>query len=425
MTETPPPAFPDLSSAWVHLTDAVIVRGEGCHLFDRDGRRYLDFTSGIGVTGTGHCHPAVVAAIREQAGKLLFGQINCVIPQATLEAAAVLREIVPRGLDTFFFSNSGAEATEAAVKLARAATGRPNVIAFEGSFHGRTALAMALTSSKTLYRQGYQPLPAGVHFAPFPYPYHYGWDEEATVAFCLRQLDHLLHAQCPPKDAAAILVEPVLGEGGYVPAPAAFLRGLRERCDRHGILLLVDEIQCGFGRTGTMWAHEPSGIAPDVMLMAKCIASGMPMSAIAAPRPLMEKWQPGSHGGTYGGGNAVVMAAARATVAVLREEGLAENARRMGEALAGGLRALARRHASIGEVRGPGLMQAVELRRDLSDPKKTTERVTKACAARGLLLLSCGTYGNVVRWIPPLVVRREQIDEALAIFDGVLSDLGL
>lgn len=411
-----------LSPAWVHLTESVITRGEGCYLYDAAGKRHLDFTSGIGVTGTGHCHPAVVRAIQEQASHLLFGQINCVIPAATVAFSKELRSVMPPGLDCFFFSNSGAEATEGAVKLARMATGRPNIIAFHGSFHGRTSLAMALTSSKTVYRAGYQPLPSGVYFAPFPYPYHLQMPSDAAVEYCIRELEHLLHSQTAPSETAAMLIEPVLGEGGYVPAPPAFLEGLRRICDEHGILLIIDEIQSGFGRTGQFWAHERASVRPDILVMAKCIASGMPMSAIAASRELMKKWPAGSHGGTYGGGNAVAMAAASATLKVIKDERLVENAREYGALLTSRLQYLQKKHPGIiGEVRGHGFMLATELRRDLPDSKKAASDITNKCAQAGLLLLTCGTRGNVIRWIPPLIAKQDQIEDAITIFDKALT----
>ncbi|MBZ0320498.1 MAG: aminotransferase class III-fold pyridoxal phosphate-dependent enzyme [Anaerolineae bacterium] len=413
----------NLSPAWSHLTEIVVDHAEGIYLYDAQGHRYIDFTSGIGVTSTGHCHPNVVRAIQEQASKLIFAQVNCAIPPQTLELAETLLPLMPKGIDCFFFSNSGAEAIEGAVKLAKTATGRPNVIAFQGSFHGRTALAMALTSSKTTYRVGYQPLPSGVFFAPFPYAYRYGWSEDEAVDFCLRELDLLLHTQTAPHETAAILIEPVLGEGGYVPAPPRFLQALRQICDEHGMLLILDEIQSGFGRTGEFWAHTRSGITPDVLIMAKGIASGMPMSAIAAPRNLMEKWQVGAHGGTYGGGNAVVMAAAIATVKTIQQENLVANAREMGEYLKDGLTELEGRFPVIGDVRGWGLMVATEFVKDGQPSADLTKAVSKASLERNLMLLTCGSYANVIRWIPPLVVNRAQIDESLHIFNDALESV--
>ena len=407
-----------LAPVWTHLTTVQPVRAEGVYLYDAQGRRYLDFTSGIGVTNTGHCHPKVVQAIQDQAQRLIFGQMNIVIPPPAVELAQALNEVTPDPIDTFFFSNSGAEAVEASVKLARQATGKRNIIVFQGSFHGRTAQTMAMTTSKYIYRHHYQPLPAGVFVAPYPYTHYYGWDEDTTTAFCLKQLDHLLHGQTPPDETAAIVIEPVLGEGGYVPAPVGFLQALRDLTARHGILLIMDEVQSGFGRTGKFWAFEHAGIVPDIVVMAKGMGSGMPISGIGASRALMEKWEPGSHGGTYGGGAAVSLAAAVATLRVIREEGLVANAAVMGERLLRGLRALQARYGLIEDVRGRGLMVATEF-----PDAATAKAVQQAVLRRDLLLLTCGTYGNVVRWIPPLVVQAEHIDAALDIFEAALREV--
>jgi 4-aminobutyrate aminotransferase len=410
-----------ISPVWTRYTPIVAERAEGAYVYDQDGTRYLDFTCGIGVTNTGHCHPKVVQAIQEQAAKLLHGQINIIYHRPLLELVEELRTIVPEGLDCFFFSNSGAEAVEGAVKLARHATGRPNIIVFQGSFHGRTALTMALTTSKTIYRAGYQPLPAGVFVAPYPYAYRYGWSPEETEAFCLREVEFLLKTQTAPFETAAILVEPVLGEGGYVVPPPGFLAGLRRICDQHGLLLIADEIQSGFGRTGRWFAIEHFGVAPDIMTMAKGLASGLPLSGIAARRELMERWIPGSHGGTYGG-NAVACAAAVATIRVIREEGLLENAQRMGALLMERLRGLQQEFPIIGDVRGLGLMIAAEFTAlDGSPATDLAKAVVKGCLKRHLLLLTCGPWDNTVRWIPPLVVTTEQIEEALEVFKQVVE----
>ena len=283
-----------LSPVWTHLTHIHPVKGEGIYLYDAAGNAYMDFTSGIGVLNTGHCHPKIVQVIQAQAQNLIFGQMNCVIPPASVALAERLNEITPPAIDRFFFSNSGAEATEAAVKLAKAATGRQHVIVFQGSFHGRTHLAMAMTTSKTAYRHRYQPLPAGVFVSPFPYAYHYGWGEEQTLEFCQQQLLHLLHSQTAPDETAAIIIEPILGEGGYVPAPPAFLQFLREVCDQYGILLILDEVQCGFGRSGKMFCFEHADVRPDIMVMAKGLGSGLPISGIGASQELMDKWTPGN-----------------------------------------------------------------------------------------------------------------------------------
>ena len=407
-----------LAPVWTHLTEIQPARAEGIYIYDTEGRRYTDFTSGIGVTSTGHCHPRVVAAVKEQADKLLFGQINVVIPPVAVQLAEALNASTPDPIDTFFFSNSGAEAVEASVKLARQATGKRNIIVFQGSFHGRTAQTMAMTTSKYIYRHHYQPLPAGVFVAPYPYAHFYGWDEETTTEFCLRQFDYLLHGQTPPDETAAIVIEPVLGEGGYVPAPAGFLQELRRICTENDILLIVDEVQSGFGRTGRFFAFEHADILPDIIVMAKGLGSGLPVSGIAASAALMSKWEPGTHGGTYGGGSAVALAAALATVQTLQDEKLIENAAAMGDYLLTQLRTLQERFTCIRDVRGRGLMVATEF-----EDKPTTKAVQDACLERGLLLLTCGTYGNVIRWIPPLVVNSEQIDDALTVFAQALQQV--
>ncbi|MGD8903770.1 MAG: aminotransferase class III-fold pyridoxal phosphate-dependent enzyme, partial [Anaerolineae bacterium] len=325
-----------LSPVWSRYTDILVDRAEGAYIYAHDGRRYLDFTSGIGVTNTGHCHPEVVAAAQEQVGKLIHGQVNIVYHEPLLDLARELLTITPPGLDSFFFSNSGAEAVEAALKLARQATGRPNIIVFQGSFHGRTVGTMSLTTSNTIYRVGYQPLMAGVFVAPYPYAYRFGWTPEKATEFCLRELRHLLVTQTAPSETCAVLVEPVLGEGGYVPPPPDFLKGVQQICSEHDLLFIVDEVQSGFGRTGRWFGHQHYDVQPDVMIMAKGLASGFPLSGIATRPDLMEKWIPGSHGGTYGG-NAVSCAAAAATIRVIREEKLLENSARMGQHLMAGL----------------------------------------------------------------------------------------
>lgn len=413
-----------LAPVWTHLTQIQPVRGEGIYLYDQEGRRYTDFTSGIGVINTGHCHPRVVKAIQEQASQLLFGQMNCVIPPTSVRLAEKLNAITPPSIDRFFFANSGAEATEACVKLAKAATGRQHVIVFQGSFHGRTHLAMAMTTSKTVYRHKYQPLPSGIFVAPFPYSYYYGWDEATTTEFCLKQLDLILHGQTAPDETSAIIIEPVLGEGGYVPAPAPFLRALREICDQHGILLIIDEVQTGFGRTGKFFCYEHAEVLPDILVMAKGLGSGLPISGIAASARLMDLWTPGTHGGTYGGGSAIAGAAACATIDVLLEEGLVENAAARGQQLMQGLRRLQAKHPIMGDVRGKGLMVAVEFTHPDGHPApEIAAEVLQHCLQQRLLLLACGTYKNVLRWIPPLVVSEEQVEEALGVFGAGLRSL--
>jgi len=417
-------AIPYISPVWTHYTPIIAERGEGCYLYDQDGKAYLDFTCGIGVTNTGHCHPKVVAAIREQAGLLLHGQVNIVMHKPLLELVNELRTIVPAELDGYFFSNSGAEAVEGAMKLARQATGRPNIIVFQGSFHGRTVGTMSLTTSKTIYRVGYQPLMPGVIVAPYPYAYRYGWNEEQTSQWCIEELELLLLTQTAPQETAAILIEPVLGEGGYVVPPTSFMKRVREICDQHGILLIADEIQSGFGRTGKWFAFEHFGIIPDIMTVAKGLASGMPLSGVFSKMELMKKWIPGSHGGTFGG-NAVSAAAAVATIQAMKDEDMPGNARRRGEQLMTGLRHLQEEYPVIGDVRGAGLMIGTEFRTpDQRKPDKSTAKaVVHACQDRQLLLLTCGPWDNTIRWIPPLIVTADQISHALGVFRESLAEV--
>ncbi len=409
-----------LSPVWTRIFPVQAERAEGCYIYDVNGNRWLDFTCGIGVTNTGHCHPKVVEAIRKQAGLLLHGQANIVIHKPMLELIDELRTIVPPSIDGFFFTNSGAEAIEGAIKLARQATGRTNVIVFQGSFHGRTVGTMSLTTSKTIYRSGYQPLMPGVFVAPYPYAYRYGWSEEQTTQFCMEELELLLVSQTSPQETAAILIEPVLGEGGYVVPPLAFMQGLREICDRYGILLITDEIQSGFGRTGKWFAFEHFGIVPDIMTVAKGIASGLPLSGVFSRLDLMKKWQTGSHGGTYGG-NALACAAGVATIKAMREENMLENSRVRGEQLINHLKHLHMEFPVIGDVRGLGLMTATEFRTlDHKPDKSTAKALVHACEEGNMLLLTCGSYDNVIRWIPPLVVSEQQIEDAVSIFTEAL-----
>ena len=411
-----------LSNVWTHATAIIAEKGSGAYIYNSDSRKYLDFTSGIGVTNTGHCHSRVVSAIKKQAESLIFGQMNIVVHNPILDLVGRLNKIVPTGLDRFFFANSGAEAVEAAVKLAKQSTGRPNVIVFQGSFHGRTHLTMSMTTSKTVYRTHYQPLVPGIFVAPYPYSFYYGWDDDETGRFAVKELERLLKSQTAPDETACIVIEPVLGEGGYVVPPKGFIKTLREICDEYGILLIADEIQSGFGRTGKYFAIDHEGVSPDIMIMAKGLASGMPLSGIAYRHKLEADWLKGSHGGTYGG-NPVCCAAAVATIDVLEEEKLVENAAIRGQQLKEGLNKLKQQDSRIGDVRGLGLMVATEFIKDNEPDPETAKAVIKEAYARNLLLLGCGTFGNVVRWIPPLIVTKEQIEEALKIFGDALANV--
>lgn len=398
-----------VADVWFQVTGLEVASGSGCVVTTTDGTEYLDFSSGIAVTSTGHCHPHVVAAIQEQATRFIHAQVNVYRHTRLAELAERLTAIAPPPIDTFFFANSGAEATESAVKLAKQATGRPHVIVFQGSFHGRTHLAMAMTTSKTVYRAGHAPLPSGVFVAPFP-----ASDDEVDA--CLDAVRLLLLSQTAPAETAAMLIEPVLGEGGYLPAPTAFLQGLRAICREHGICFVADEVQSGFGRTGTMFNVEQHGLEPDIVVMAKGLASGFPISAVGASAELMARWPTGSHGGTYGG-NPIGCAAAIATIEVLTEPGFLDAVNARGEQLRAGLRALAAEDGGIVDVRGPGLMVASQL----ADPARVP-LLLKHCLDEGrLILMNAGTFGDAIRWMPPLVVSEAEIDQALAAFGKALA----
>lgn len=415
----------ELSQILKQATGVVVDHGEGVHLFDEDGRRYLDFTAGIGVTSTGHCHPRVVAAAQEQVAKVIHAQYTTVMHRPLLTLTERLGEVLPANLDRMFYANSGSEAIEAALRLTRQATGRPNIIVFHGGFHGRTVAAASLTTSGTKFRSGFSPLMAGVHVSPFPDATHFGWSEEEATDFALKQLDFTLQTMSSPQDTAAFFVEPVLGEGGYVPANERFLAGLRERADKYGILLVLDEVQTGWGRTGKFWGHDHFGVSPDVLVTAKGIASGFPLSGIAASSALMEKAWPGSQGGTYGA-NAVACAAALATLDVIEDEKLVQNADERGSELRTALSSVAAKHEQITDVRGLGLMIGNEFRDADGNPDGATAAAAQQEAAkRGLLLLTCGAWGQVVRFIPALVVKSEDVDEAAGLWgeavDAVLG----
>ncbi|HWL97072.1 MAG TPA: aminotransferase class III-fold pyridoxal phosphate-dependent enzyme [Nocardioidaceae bacterium] len=410
-----------LSPQLKRATPVVVDHAEGVWVYDEAGRRHLDFTAGIGVTSTGHCHPQVVEAVRQQAGRLIHGQYTTMLSLPLRELSERLGDVLPPGLDSTFFVNSGSEAVEAAMRLVRHATGKPNIVVFHGSFHGRTFGAASLTTSGTKFRAGIGPLPSGVAVSPFPFGFRYGWDEETATDFALRELDYVLATTSPANDTAAFFVEPVLGEGGYAPANSRFLAGLRERADKHGILLVVDEVQTGFGRTGRYWGHNHFDVRPDVLVTAKGLASGFPLSAIAASEDLMSQAWPGSQGGTYGG-NPVSCAAALATIDVIEREKLVDNAATMGQRLLNGLQKVASEHAAIGDVRGLGLMLGSEfVTADGQPDPETAARAQREAGERGLMLLMCGAHNNVVRMIPALVVDGDEIDTALEMWTGAVS----
>ena len=416
---------------WSRITNLVVDHGEGSWLVTVDGERYLDYTSGIGVTNTGHAHPRVVAAVQAQVAKLLHGQQNIMYHEPGLRLYDRLAHLLPGGPWSAFLANSGAEAVEAAVKLARVATGRPVVIGFRYAFHGRIGNAMALTAAKDVYRAAFEPLPGSIYHTAYPYCYRApGGAHDPADCTCdwEEQLDLLFHQMVYPDKVAGIIVEPIIGEGGYLVPPPDFLPRLRELATRHGILLIADEVQTGFARTGEIFAVRHWDIEPDILVMAKGIASGLPLSGILARKAIMDRMPPGAHGGTYGG-NVVSCAAAMATLDVIEEEGLGQNARERGAQFLAGLRSLAARHPSMGDVRGLGLMVAVEFVRPGEGDGRVpdtdvTKRVQKECFDRKLLLLTAGTSVNVVRIIPPLVTTAEEVDVALGIMAEALDAAG-
>ncbi|WP_372698921.1 aspartate aminotransferase family protein [Arthrobacter sp. JSM 101049] len=410
-----------LSPLLKQATPVVVDHAVGSWIYGTDGAEYLDFTTGIGVTSTGHCHPRVVAAAQEQCGKIIHAQNTTVMHQPLLELTDKLGEKLPAGLDSVFYANSGSEAVEASVRLARMATGRPNIVVFQGGFHGRTVAAASLTTAGTRFSAGFSPLMAGVHMSAFPYAYRYGWDEDTAIDFALQELDYLLTTRTAPNDTAAFLIEPALGDGGYLPTPPRFLEGLRERATTHGIVLIIDEVQAGVGRTGKFWGHQHSTATPDILITAKGIASGFPISAIAASTELMSKGWPGSQGGTYGG-NAVSAAAGVATLAVVDDENLVENSRVRGDELQAGLKEIQSRFPAIGDVRGWGLMQGIEFSTaDRTPDAAMAAAVQQETTGHGLLTLTCGPQGNVVRLIPALVVTADEIALGLQRFEAAVA----
>ncbi|KAF1848783.1 uncharacterized protein K460DRAFT_80912 [Cucurbitaria berberidis CBS 394.84] len=424
------------------LTKHVFDEGKGTFITTDKGVKLLDLTAGIGVVNLGHCHPKVSAAAAAQCSKITHAQVNIGFSSAQI---ALIKELIPilphPSLDTIFFWNSGAEAVEAAVKLARAATKKPNIIVMQGSYHGRTNATASMTRSKTIYGEGHGPLMSGVFATAFPYYSQFGGASPDTptdelVEQALLQLKLTLQQQTSPSDTAAIILEPVLGEGGYVPAPPEFLHDLRKICDENNILLIADEVQCGMGRTGHMWFMEESGVRPDILVFAKGIANGFPLSGIASSKELMDRQKPGSMGGTYAG-NAVACAAATATIQAFREEQILDNVAARSKQIFSFLNDLKSSNTKAGnlieDIRGKGLMVGVqlsnpELERDSSaqSQPQLAPKIVQECVKRNMLLLSTSVF-DVLRFIPPLTISEEELSQACSIFkeslEAVAKDL--
>jgi 4-aminobutyrate aminotransferase/4-aminobutyrate aminotransferase/(S)-3-amino-2-methylpropionate transaminase len=394
-------------------------RAENAELWDIEGRRFIDFGAGIAVVNTGHRHPKIVAAIREQLDHFTHTAYQIVPYASYVELAEKINARAPgdHPKKTAFFT-TGAEAVENAIKIARAATGRPGVIAFTGAFHGRTLMGMALTGKVAPYKIGFGPFPSDVFHAPFPNPLH-----GVSVADSLRAIEHLFKADIDPKRVAAIIFEPVQGEGGFYAAPTEFVRALRKLCNEHGILLIADEVQTGFARTGKLFAMQHHDVVPDLMTIAKSLAGGMPLSGVVGRAEIMDAAAPGGLGGTYAG-NPLAVAAAHAVLDIIDEEQLCERATVLGERLKARLVALRGEVAQIADVRGPGAMVAVEFNKaGTSEPDADfTKRVQARALERGLLLLTCGVYANVIRFLFPLTIQDAVFEEGVAILEEVLKE---
>lgn len=414
-----------LSPALAKSTDLVVTKGEGCYITDVKGDTYLDFVQGIAVNALGHSYPPIVDAVCEQAKNLMNASFNMVNYESTLTLAKRIAETTPGDLNTIFFSNGGAEATDGAIKLAKAYTKRPAIISFMGSFHGRTIGATTITGSNSKYRKNYEPMMGSVYFIPYPSRdlCPKGFDEEQRSKYCLDELNKLFKYIVAPEMVAAIYMEPIQGEGGYVVPPKSFVKGIREICDKYGILLIFDEIQAGYGRTGKMWASENFDVIPDIMTCGKAIAGGLPMSGVISTPEIMSKWVAGMHGGTFGG-NPVAAAAANAVLDQYEDGTLLENVNKMGAYLKEELYKLQKKYPIIYDVRGMGLMVAIEFSYEDGTPApEVWDKVRAKCLELKLLTLNCGVNGNGMRFATPLNVKKEELDEGIAILDKALSSI--
>lgn len=414
-----------LSPALAKATDLIAESAKGCYVKDNTGKEYLDFVQGIAVNALGHCHPKVVKAIQDQTEKIMCASFNLVNYPSTLKLAEELAKVTPGELNVTFFSNGGAEAIDGAIKLARNTTHRPGIIAFRGSFHGRTLGAASVTGSNSKYRKNYEPLIPAVYFTPYPTCYRcpYNTTEDKCSLECLQELQRTFDYLIDPSNVAAVLMEPVMGEGGYVVPPKRFVQEIRELCTKYGILLIFDEIQSGFGRTGKMFASEHFGVIPDIMTLGKAIAGGLPMSAIVSTKEIMGEWKPGQHGTTFGG-HPVCAAAGLAVLETFKEENVLENCRVQGAYLKERLFEMQKKYPSLGDIRGLGLMVAVEfINPDKSPSADKLNKVKDFCLKNGLLTLSCGVYGNGFRFATPLNISREDLDKGLHIFEAALKEL--
>lgn len=411
-----------ISPAYSRYSDLVVDHALGAHLHTVDSRDVLDFGCGIGVTNLGHLHPAVVRAVHEQVDRLWHTSVTTLSPRM-IDAAAALVSITPEGLDQVFLNNSGAEAVETSIKLARRATARTEIIAFTGAFHGRTYGAITLTASKAKYREGMGPFLPGVHHVRYPHCFRYcdhGLDAPCPIARG-DEIEHLFKTTVPAESVAAIIVEPLQGEGGFVVPPKNFLPRLREICDEHGILLVCDEVQSGFGRTGRFFCVEHTGVRPDIMCVAKAFGNGLPIAGVIATHRVMSAFHAGEHGTTFGG-NAVACAAAVAVIETLRSEHLPERADALGRRVIDRLNGWMTEFAAVGDVRGLGLMIGIEFMRGDKPDADIVRRVQRRCLERDLLVLTCGIDDNVIRLLPPLTIGGDDLDAGISILETAVRE---
>ncbi|PFG03719.1 aspartate aminotransferase family protein [Bacillus sp. es.034] len=402
-----------------------VVKEEGCYYYGLDGKQYLDFTSGIAVTNVGHRHPKIVQAIKDAADGLMHGPSGVIMYESILRLADELAEILPGDLDSFFFANSGTEAIEGAIKLAKYVTKRPYVISFTGCFHGRSLGALSVTTSKSKYRKFMQP--SGLTYQ-IPYANEGECPEgEDSARYVVSKLEKdfetLFDHQVTPEEVACVILEPVLGEGGYIVPPKAWLKKVREICDRHDILLIFDEVQTGFGRTGNWFAAQTFDVTPDIMAIAKGIASGLPLSATVASNKLMKQWPLGSHGTTFGG-NPIACSVGLATLEVMKEERLLDNTKTMGAYAVSRLEKLKEKHPVIGSIRAVGLMIGIEIVHPKTGKpnQEGLMDILDRALEKGVLFYLCGNHSEVIRMIPPLTVTKEQIDAGLHMLDEAVTE---
>lgn len=409
-----------LSPVLTRVTELVIEKAKGARFWTADGDEYIDFVSGVAVNALGHANDAMVQAIKKQAESFIHFGLNYGYYESAANLAEKIATITPGNLDTVFFSNSGGEAIDGALKLARAATGRPGIIAFEGSFHGRTLGATAITASSSKYRKNYEPILGEVYHAPYPYSSQLkGVKEEEIISYCLHQLQKIFDLRIDPSRVAAVVIEPVLGEGGYFPAPVEFLQELRKITEQNGILLIFDEVQTGFGRTGKMFAAEHSGVNPDIMVLAKALSGGMPLGAIVASRELHEKWPIGGHGSTFGG-NPISCAAALANINVIEEEKLVDRSRDLGAKIVARLKDALHKLPGIKEIRGLGMMIGIEFHEDTAS--QAVPIIKQKCLDHKLLIMNCGVQGQTIRLMLPLNINEEDLDQGLCILENAIKD---